>query len=122
MKIYDYNGKKNICGERIREARLKQRLSQSDLAARVQVEGVIMERDSISRVEIGTRFVPDYEIPIFAKVLGVSVLWLWALSNPGGIFPRRGFMIHKKCVNYFLIAIDKYTSNVYNRQCKEGRT
>nr|DAR63177.1 MAG TPA: hypothetical protein [Caudoviricetes sp.] len=31
-------------------------------------------------------------------------------------------MIHKKCVNYFLIAIDKYTSNVYNRQCKEGRT
>lgn len=90
MKIYDYNGKKNICGERIREARLKQRLSQSDLAARVQVEGVIMERDSISRVEIGTRFVPDYEIPIFAKVLGVSVLWLWALSNPGGIFPRRG--------------------------------
>lgn len=61
MKIYDYNGKKNICGERIREARLKQRLSQSDLAARVQVEGVIMERDSISRVEIGTRFVPDYE-------------------------------------------------------------
>ena len=54
MKIYDYNGKKNICGERIREARLNQRLSQSDLAARVQVEGVIMERDSISRVEIGT--------------------------------------------------------------------
>ena len=80
MKIYDYNGKKNICGERIREARLKLRLSQSDLAARVQVEGVIMERDSISRVEIGTRFVPDYEIPIVAKVLGVSVLWLLGIE------------------------------------------
>ena len=80
VKIYDYNGKKNICGERIREARLKQRLSQSDLAARVQVEGVIMERDSISRVEIGARFVPDYEIPIFAKVLGVSVLWLLGIE------------------------------------------
>ena len=80
MKIYDYNGKKTICGERIREARLKLRLSQSDLAARVQVEGVIMERDSISRVEIGTRFVPDYEIPVFAKVLGVSVLWLLGIE------------------------------------------
>mgnify|MGYP001475900385 FL=1 len=80
MKIYDYNGKKNICGERIREARLKLRLSQSDLAARVQVEGVIMERDSISRVEIGTRFVPDYEIPIFAKILGVSVLWILGIE------------------------------------------
>ena len=80
MKIYDYNGKKNISGERIREARLKLRLSQSELAARVQVEGVIMERDSISRVEIGTRFVTDYEIPVFARVLGVSPLWLLGIE------------------------------------------
>ena len=58
MRIYDFEGKKNISGERIREARLKLRLSQSDLAARVQVEGVTMERDSISRIEIGTRFIP----------------------------------------------------------------
>lgn len=76
MKIYSYKGKKNVCGERVREARLKYRLSQSDLAARLQIEGVLMERDSISRVEIGTRFVTDYELMIFAKVLGVSVCWL----------------------------------------------
>lgn len=80
LKIYDYNGKKNISGDRIREARLKQRMTQSDLAARVQVEGVIMERDSISRIEIGTRFIPDYEIPIFAKVLGVSAAWLLGIE------------------------------------------
>ena len=80
MKIYDYNGKKNISGDRIREARLKQRMTQSDLAARVQVEGVIMERDSISRIEIGTRFIPDYEIPIFAKVHGVSAAWLLGIE------------------------------------------
>lgn len=59
LRIYDFEGKKNISGERIREARLKLRLSQSDLAARVQVEGVTMERDSISRIEIGTRFIPE---------------------------------------------------------------
>lgn len=64
----------------IREARLKKRLTQEDLAARVQIEGVIMERDSISRVEIGTRFIPDYEIPVFARVLGVSVLWLLGIE------------------------------------------
>lgn len=80
MKIYDFNGRKNISGERIREARLKKRLTQEDLAARVQVEGVIMERDSISRIEIGTRFIPDYEIPVFARVLGVSVLWLLGIE------------------------------------------
>lgn len=79
MKIYDYNGKKNISGDRIREARQKKRLSQSDLAARMQVEGVVIERDSISRIEIGTRFVPDYELPIFARILDVSVDWLLGL-------------------------------------------
>lgn len=68
MRIYDFEGKKNISGERIREA------------ARVQVEGVTMERDSISRIEIGTRFIPDYEIPVFARVLGVSALWLLGIE------------------------------------------
>lgn len=79
MKIYDYTGKKNISGDRIREARQKKRLSQSDLAARMQVEGVVIERDSISRIEIGTRFVPDYELPAFARILDVSVDWLLGL-------------------------------------------
>jgi transcriptional regulator with XRE-family HTH domain len=81
LKIYDFNGKKNISGDRIREARQKKRLSQSDLAARMQVEGIIIERDSISRIEIGTRFIPDYELPFFSKVLGVSVDWLLGLSD-----------------------------------------
>ncbi len=76
MKIYSYYGKKNISGDKIREARVIQRLSQSDLAARLQVEGVTLERDSISRIEIGTRFVSDYELKIFAKVLNVNVEWL----------------------------------------------
>ena len=80
MKIYDYNGKKNICGDRVREARQKQRISQSDLAARLQIEGVILERDCISRIEIGTRFVTDYEIIMLAKCLRVSPLWLLGLE------------------------------------------
>ena len=76
MKIYDYNGKKNICGERIREARIKKKLSQADLAAKLQISGIIIERDSISRIEIGTRFVADYELMILSDILDVSVDWL----------------------------------------------
>lgn len=76
MKIYDFNGRKNCCGERVRQARQKLRLSQTDLAARLQVEGVIMERDSVSRMEKGTRFIADYEVVTLAKVLHVSVGWL----------------------------------------------
>ncbi len=81
MKIYDYHGKKNICGDRLREARVVRRLRQEDLAAKIQIEGVIMERDSISRIEIGTRFVSDFELMIFAKMLGVSVNWLLGIDE-----------------------------------------
>ena len=76
MKIYDYNGKKNLCGNRTREARLRQRLSQYDLAARLQTQGILIEQDSISRIEIGTRFVADYEVKVLAKVLNVPLEWL----------------------------------------------
>ncbi len=76
MKIYDYKGRKNICGNRVHEVRCKLRLTQSDLAAKLQVAGITIERDSISRIEIGTRFVADYELREMAKILKVSVEWL----------------------------------------------
>ena len=76
MKIYDYEGKKNICGDRVRTARKALGLSQENLAAKLQVKGINIERDSISRIEIGTRFVADYELRELAKILKVTVDWL----------------------------------------------
>lgn len=76
MKIYDFNGKKNISGDRIHQARTTLRLSQAELAARMQVKGAILEREAISKIETGDRFVTDYELKTFAQVLGVSVNWL----------------------------------------------
>ena len=84
MKIYDYDGRKNISGDSIREARQKLRISQAQLAARMQVEGIVIERDSISRIEIGTRFIPDYELPVFSKVLGVPVHWILGMERETG--------------------------------------
>lgn len=81
VKIYSYNGRKNISGDHIREARQKLKLSQADLAAQMQVEGIIIERDSISRIEIGTRFIPDYELPVFSKVLKVPVDWILGMKK-----------------------------------------
>ena len=71
MKIYNYEGRKNLCGEKIKLARTKKRITQRDLAARLQTQGITIERDSISRIEIGTRFVTDYELKILAKKLDV---------------------------------------------------
>ena len=80
MKIYDYDGKKNICGNRVHEARRNLKMTQSDLAAKLQIAGIVIERDSVSRIEIGTRFVADYELKELSKILKVSIEWLLGIE------------------------------------------
>ena len=65
VKIYDYDGRKNISGERIRQLRCKRHWSQDVLAKHLQLAGVVIGRDSVNRIEKGTRFVADYEIRAF---------------------------------------------------------
>ncbi len=76
MKANDYEGRRNIPGERVRMKRLSMRLSQAALAAKVQTEGVVLEQDAISRIELGDRMVQDYELWALSSVLGVSADWL----------------------------------------------
>ena len=47
----------------------------------MQVNGVFIERDSISRMEAGTRFVPDYELPVLARILGTTVEYLLGMTD-----------------------------------------
>ncbi len=81
MKIYDFNGKKNLCGPRIKKARTDCGLTQEDLAAQLQVDNIMLARDCISRIEIGTRFVADYELKFIAQKLKVSVNWLLNIDD-----------------------------------------
>ena len=76
MRAYTFHGKRNICGDRIRIARLSQRLSQADLCRKLQLAGIPMERDSFIQAEGGSRYVADYEVTTFADILGVPILWL----------------------------------------------
>ena len=76
MKAIDFERKRNISGERVRMRRLSMCLSQAALAAKVQAEGVILGQDAISRIELGSRMVQDYELWALAEVLGVSSGWL----------------------------------------------
>lgn len=73
MKIYDYHGSKNVCGPYIKSARQKLGISQTELAEQMKENGILIEQNSISRIEIGTRFVPDYELIVLSKILNVSV-------------------------------------------------
>lgn len=76
MKVCNYEGRRNISGTRIRMERLKRRYSQQTLAAKVQLEGVLLEQDAISRIENGTRMVQDFELRALASVFGVTADWL----------------------------------------------
>ena len=57
-------------------AGLGKRLSPTDPGSLRQLGGVPMERDVISRMEMGDRLVTDYEVVTIAEVLDVPVLWL----------------------------------------------
>lgn len=93
MKIYSYGGKANISGDRIHQARTARRLSQDVLAARMQCAGVPIGREAISRIETGDRFVADYELITFARVLGVTLDYLASAPEP----PVKDFSVERPC-------------------------
>jgi transcriptional regulator with XRE-family HTH domain len=73
------NDTSNLVGPKVRQARLNARppITQSDLAARLQVLGLgYIDQAKISRIENGGRPVYDYELVALAQVLKVSVEWL----------------------------------------------
>lgn len=72
MKIYWHNGSKNIIGKNLKKIRLERNLTQSDIAAALQLKGYEFDRITILRIENGLRFVPDYEVKFLCEVLGVS--------------------------------------------------
>ncbi len=76
MKMYFYKGKANLAGERIRKAREEQGLSQDELAGILQLEGLEIGQNAISRIELGRRVIPDFELKYFAKALDTTVEWL----------------------------------------------
>ena len=76
MRLYTLDGKCNISGPRIREARVKAWMSQEELAVRMQLDGLQMGQMAVSRIETGKRLVPDFELPLLAAALGVTTDWL----------------------------------------------
>ena len=76
MKAMEFRGNKNIVGPRIKEARKRQKLSQAELAARMQTIEVNMDQKVISKIERNRRIVTDYEVACFARALKVEKDWL----------------------------------------------
>lgn len=77
LPIIHFMHKKNIVGSHVRKARKESKVTQMELAARLQVSGIKIDRPAISKLESGSRPVSDIEIAAIAKVLKVPISWLF---------------------------------------------
>jgi transcriptional regulator with XRE-family HTH domain len=66
---------KNICGSAIRKFREGHLppITQDQLAGKVAVLGLILDRTAIAKIEKGQRGVSDYELAAIAYALGIAV-------------------------------------------------
>jgi transcriptional regulator with XRE-family HTH domain len=67
----------NLVGPQVRRWRIKRKLTQEALAAKLQVEHWDVSRESLAKLESQFRRVPDCELLFLAKVLGVGVMDLF---------------------------------------------
>ena len=72
MFINKHNGNNNLCGTKVAFFRKQMKISQRELANRLQLSGLDIDKNAIQRIEAGLRFVTDIEIVHLQKVLGVS--------------------------------------------------
>lgn len=73
MKIsYNSQPKKNLIGEHIFRLRKSKKLSQTEMAAQLQVLGYSFSALTILRIEKGTRMVTDIELKILCDFFHIT--------------------------------------------------
>lgn len=65
-------GLNNICGKNIANFRMQMKISQRELADRMQLVGIDLDKNAVQRIECGKRFVTDIELIAFAKMFNVT--------------------------------------------------
>ncbi len=73
MKKIKYEGKKNIIANKLKDIRVSKKITQDELASKLQLMNVGIDQQMISKIEKNTRQVTDYELMAICKCLGVSV-------------------------------------------------
>lgn len=72
MKIKKYNEYRNISGMKLKELRMNSKMSQKQVAEKLQLEGIDLTEKEISKIEHNNRLVHDFELFAFAKIFKVS--------------------------------------------------
>ena len=67
------DGLNNVCGKNISLLRQNLKLSQRELADKMQLIGIDIDKNAVQRIECGKRFVTDIEIIAFSKIFNVTL-------------------------------------------------
>ena len=65
--------KTNICGKKIAKYRKNLKISQRELADRLQLLGLDIDKNAIQRMESGQRFITDIEVLYLIKVFDITL-------------------------------------------------
>lgn len=67
------DGLNNICGKNVAKYRMDLGISQRELADRMQLVGIDLDKNAVQRIECGKRFVTDIEVIAFSRVFKISL-------------------------------------------------
>lgn len=76
MKQRIGNSGKNLIGERLKLLRSRDNISQRDLARKLQLIGIDMDKNVITRIETNKRYVTDFELQAIKQIFNVSYDYL----------------------------------------------
>ena len=68
-----YNGKSNVVGPLIENYRDSKHISREELAKKLQLEWLNIDRTHILRIEKGTVILKDFELIIIGKLLNMDL-------------------------------------------------
>lgn len=67
------SGLNNLCGKNVAIFRKELKISQRELADRLQIAGLDIDKNAIQRIECGKRFVTDIELKALSTVLDKDI-------------------------------------------------
>ena len=67
---------KNLIGDRLKNLRSNKNLSQRDLARELQLMGIDMDKNVITRIETNKRYVTDFELQAIKEFFDISYDYL----------------------------------------------
>ena len=66
------DGLNNLCGKNVYTHRKQLGISQRELADRLQLLGLDLDKNAIQRIEAGKRFVTDIELVTIARLFSIT--------------------------------------------------